>query len=107
MECDSRATRGSWPRWRAAAAAPITISASSLASGRKLTSVSARKMVFPRMPTNKVSPNGMVPVAGPIAWRMSSRQTEAERVRPVTMASASPVATMQAANTLRSWLTMR
>ena len=33
--------------------------------------------------------------------------TEVERVRPVTIASASPVATMQAANTLRSWLTMR
>ena len=47
------------------------------------------------------------PAAGSIACRMSSRQTEAERVRPVTIASASPVATMQAANTLRSWLTMR
>ena len=105
--CDSSATRGSWPRWRAVRAAPIAISASCSALGRKCIIVSAMNRVRPRRPTSTDSPKAMAPGAGSIAWPMSSRQTWVERVRPVTIASASPVATMQAANTLRSWLTMR
>jgi hypothetical protein len=41
------------------------------------------------------------------AARTSSSATEKLRVTPVTMASASPSATMQAAKWLRSWLTRR
>ena len=65
------------------------------------------KMVRPRIPTINVMPNATPPARGAMTCEMSSRHTAAERVRPVTIASASPVATMQAANTLRSWLTMR
>ena len=54
-ECDSSATRGSWPRWRAACAAPIAMSANSSAFGRKWISVSATKMVRPRWPSSRVS----------------------------------------------------
>ena len=59
-------------------------------------------MSKPRCPTISVSPNAILARAGSIACEISSRQTAAERVRPVTIASASPVATMHAANTLRS-----
>ena len=49
---------------RAARAAPIAMSASCSASGRKWISVSARKMVLPRMPSTSVRPNAMPPAAG-------------------------------------------
>ena len=107
VECDSSATRGSCPRLRAAAAAPVAMSATSSALGRKLTCESAMKIVRPRMPNSSVRPNARLPGALPMAWPTPSRHTAAERVRPVTIASASPNATMQAAKTLRSWFTRR
>ena len=54
-----------------------------------------------------VTPNMCSPGLGSMTCVMSSKAVAKLRVRPVTMASASPMATMQAPNTLRSWFTMR
>ena len=95
----SRADFGSEP--------PRVIATSSRAVGRSWISVSATKIARPRSPSISVRPKATLFGASAIAWRTSSRATAAARVSPVTIASASPVATMQAAKTLRSWFTMR
>ena len=78
----------------------------SLPSGISVTAVSATSTVRPRASTSE-TPITRWPGFGSITRRTSSSATEKLRVTPVTIASASFSATMQAANVLRSWFTMR
>ena len=84
----------------------MAISAMSLPSGISVTAVSATSTVRPRASTSE-TPMTRWPGLGSITRRTSSSATEKLRVTPVTIASASFIATMQAANVLRSWFTMR
>ena len=71
-----------------------------------MTAVSATTTVRPRARTSD-TPITRCPGFGSITRRTSSSATEKLRVTPVTIASASFIATMQAAKVLRSWFTMR
>src|SRR3977135_3811051 len=82
------------------------MSAKFSALGISVTAVSAISTVRPRASTSE-TPITRWPGLGSMQRRMSSSATEKLRVTPVTMASASPSATMQAAKWLRSWLTRR
>ena len=106
LENDSSATRGSWPNWRALRAAWMAMSASSSGVGSSCTVVSAMNTV--RVRDRKIErPNSRSPGLASSTRVTSSKVVPKLRVTPLTMASASPCATMQAANTLRSWFTMR
>jgi len=74
----------------------MAISASSWAFGISVTAVSATTMVRARVTTSEM-PITRCPGLGSMTLRMSSSATEKFRVTPVTNASASPSATMQAA----------
>ena len=74
----------------------MAMSAISCASGISVTAVSATSTVRPRATTTD-TPITRWPGFGSMTWRMSSSATEKLRVTPVTIASASPSATMQAA----------
>jgi hypothetical protein len=76
------------------------MSASCAGLGSVCTEVSATNNERPSS-TMIDMPNMRRPGLGSITRVMSSKATPKLRVRPVTMASAWPQATMQAANTLR------
>ena len=82
------------------------MSARSSAFGISVTAVSATNTVRPRASTSDM-PMTRWPGFGSMQRRTSSSASAKLRVTPVTMASASPSATMQAAKWLRSWLTRR
>ena len=81
---------------RATPAASIAISASSSEVGISVIAVSATSTVRPRDSTND-RPMTRWPGLQSMTRRTSSNATEKFRVTPVTMASASSSATMQAA----------
>ena len=81
------------------------MSASCAELGISWTSVSASSTVRSRA-SSTVSPNSTQPGLTAMTRETSSSTSNELRVTPVTIASASPQATMQAAKTLRSWFTM-
>jgi len=83
-------------------AASMAISASISALGISVTAVSATSTVRPRASTSE-TPIRRWPGLVSMQCRTSPSATEKLRVTPVTMASTSPSATMQAAKWLRSW----
>ncbi len=87
-------------------AASSAMSAMSEASGISVTAVSATRTVRPRASTSD-TPMTRWPGFGSMQRCTSSSATEKLRVTPVTIASASPSATMQAAKWLRSVFTSR
>ena len=106
LVCDNKATRGSWPSSLALAADCIAKSASCSEVGCSCTKVSAIKTVRCCAETI-VSPKICWSFSISIARAKSFQQVGEFLVRPVTIASASPEATMQAAKMFRSLFTMR
>ena len=104
VEWDTKATFGSIPKRRTTLAAEIAISDISSDDGYSCTLVSATKIVLP-LNTIIFNPNIISLFLAPTTCVIFSNEAPNLLVFPVTAPSASPQATMLAAQTTRSFLT--
>ena len=107
VEKESSATRGSWPSWRATSAACDGDVGELLGRGQFVHGGIGDQHGAALGDDDREAEQAAGRAGDRAPAGCPRSVVEKLRVTPVTMASASPSATMQAAKTLRSWLTMR